>query len=112
MGIKPPGRLEKALTALGVPHDVKVYPAAGHRFTSRKPAALAPLAALARLNYDKEAAEDAWQRIFAFFGRYLRDEIGQADLESGSLPGVFRRLVPTRRGEPLSVASRARLNTS
>ena len=27
----------------------------------------------ARLNYDKEAAEDAWQRIFAFFGRYLRD---------------------------------------
>ena len=34
---------------------------------------MAPLAALARLNYDKEAAEDAWQRVFAFFGRYLRD---------------------------------------
>jgi dienelactone hydrolase len=40
---------------------------------SPKPAAMAPLTALARLNYDKEAAEDAWQRIFAFFGRYLRD---------------------------------------
>jgi dienelactone hydrolase len=31
-----------------------------------------PLAALARLNYNKEAAEDAWQRIFAFFGTYLK----------------------------------------
>ena len=52
---------------------MKVYPAAGHSFMSSKPAPLAPLAALARLNYDKGAAEDAWQRIFAFFGQYLRD---------------------------------------
>ena len=73
MGTAHPERLETALTALGVPHDVKVYPAAGHSFMSPKPAAMAPLTALARLNYDKEAAEDAWQRIFAFFGRYLRD---------------------------------------
>ena len=72
MGPAHPRRLEAALTALEVPHDVKVYPQAGHSFMSPKPAALAPLAALARLNYDKEAAEDAWQRIFAFFGRYLR----------------------------------------
>ena len=34
-------------------------------------ASLAPLVALARLNYDKEAAEEAWQRIFAFFGTHL-----------------------------------------
>ncbi len=34
---------------------------------------MAPLTALARLQYDKAAAEDAWQRIFAFFGTYLRD---------------------------------------
>ena len=73
MGTAQPERLETALTALGVPHDVKVYPAAGHSFMSPKPAAMAPLAALARLNYDKEAAEDAWQRIFAFFGRDLQD---------------------------------------
>ena len=33
---------------------------------------MAPLTALARLKYDKEASEDAWQRIFAFFGTYLR----------------------------------------
>jgi carboxymethylenebutenolidase len=73
MSTAHPERLEAALTALEVPHDVKVYPSAGHSFMSPKPAPIAPLTALARLNYDKEAAEDAWQRIFAFFGRYLRD---------------------------------------
>ena len=73
MGASHPQRLEAALTALGVPHDVKVYPEAGHSFMSPKPAAMAPLTALARLQYDKGAAEDAWQRIFAFFGTHLRD---------------------------------------
>ena len=72
MGTAHPERLEAALTALGVPHDVKVYPAAGHSFMSPKRAPMAPLTALARLKYDKEAAEDAWQRIFAFFGTYLK----------------------------------------
>jgi dienelactone hydrolase len=33
---------------------------------------MAPLVTLARLKYDKAAAEDAWQRIFGFFGTYLR----------------------------------------
>jgi carboxymethylenebutenolidase len=73
MGASHPQRLEAALTALGVPHDVKVYPEAGHSFMSPKPAAMAPLTALARLQYDKGAAEDAWQRIFAFFGTYLSE---------------------------------------
>jgi len=73
MGVSHPERLETALTALGVPHDVKVYPEAGHGFMDSRPAALAPLLALARLKYDKAAAEDAWQRIFAFFGQYLTD---------------------------------------
>jgi dienelactone hydrolase len=31
----------------------------------------AALAVLARMEYRKEPAEDAWQRIFAFFGQYL-----------------------------------------
>ena len=72
MGTSHPRRLEAALTALGVPHDVKVYPEAGHSFMSPKPAAAKPLTTLARLQYDKAAAEDAWQRIFAFFGTYLK----------------------------------------
>jgi carboxymethylenebutenolidase len=72
MGTGHPGRLEAALTALGVPHEVKVYPAAGHSFMSPKPAPLAPLARLARMDYRPDAAEDAWRRILAFFGQHLR----------------------------------------
>jgi len=72
MGTGPPQRLAEALTALDVPHDVHVYPGAGHSFMSPKPAALKPLVRLARLDYQSQAAEDAWQRIFAFFGEYLR----------------------------------------
>jgi carboxymethylenebutenolidase len=72
MGAGPPRRLDEALTALKVPHDLKVYPGAGHSFMSTKPAALAPLARLARLDYQPESAEDSWRRIFAFFGEHLR----------------------------------------
>lgn len=72
MGAEPPQRLEAALTALDVPHDVKVYPDAGHSFMSTKPAALAPLARLARLDYQPDSAQDSWRRIFAFFGEHLR----------------------------------------
>jgi carboxymethylenebutenolidase len=72
MGTKPPARLEKALTDLGVPHDIKVYPEAGHHFMSKTPAPLAPLASAARMGYDESAAEDSWHRIFAFFDEHLR----------------------------------------
>jgi carboxymethylenebutenolidase len=73
MGVGPPQRLAEALTTLSVPHDVQVYPGAGHSFMSPKPAALAPLLRLARLEYQPFAAEDAWRRISAFFGEYLRE---------------------------------------
>jgi carboxymethylenebutenolidase len=74
MGAQPPKRLGDALTTLNVPHDLKVYPDAGHSFMSTKPAALAPLAQLARLDYKPESAEDSWRRIFAFFGPHLRSD--------------------------------------
>jgi len=74
MGAKPPKRLEEALTTLNVPHDLKVYPDAGHSFMSAKPAALAPVVRLARLDYKPESAEDSWRRIFAFFGEHLRSD--------------------------------------
>jgi carboxymethylenebutenolidase len=73
MGSGPPQRLAEALTALGVPHDVEVYPSAGHSFMSPKSAALTPFLRLARLEYQPSAAEDAWRRIAAFFGEHLRD---------------------------------------
>jgi len=78
MGAAPPRRLDEALTALNVPHEVKVYPGAGHSFMSTKPAAITPLARLARLDYKPEAAEDSWQRIFAFFGQHLQSLVGHA----------------------------------
>jgi carboxymethylenebutenolidase len=72
MGPKPPARLASALTALGVPHDIKLYPGAGHRFMNRTPAALAPLADAARMGYHESAAEDSWHRILTFFHDHLR----------------------------------------
>lgn len=71
MGTAPPERLERALTALAVPHDVRVYPGSGHRFMTEAQGAGAVLARAARMSYQPADAADAWQRIYAFLGRYL-----------------------------------------
>jgi carboxymethylenebutenolidase len=64
-------KLETALTTLDVEHDVKEYPTAKHGFlfehTGRTSWSDPWMVA-----YDAAAAEDAWQRIFTFFDRYLR----------------------------------------
>jgi carboxymethylenebutenolidase len=63
-------RLEETLTSLGIDHDVKEYPEAGHGFMNDH----GPLMALLRvtgIGYDAEASEDAWRRILAFFDRHL-----------------------------------------
>jgi carboxymethylenebutenolidase len=72
MGTKPPERLQRALTVLEVPHDVKVYPGSGHRFMSEASGVGAVLAKAVRMTYQQADAADAWQRIFAFFDRYLK----------------------------------------
>jgi carboxymethylenebutenolidase len=72
MGPKPPTRLEHALTTLGVPHEIKVYPEAGHRFMNKPQGPLAPLAGVAHMAYHETAAEDSWRRILAFFDEHLR----------------------------------------
>jgi len=79
-------RLEKALTAAGVEHDVKEYPQAGHEFLNDHEGAgdKVPVlfAVLGRLmpgsGYNEAAAHDARRRILAFFGTYLRPP-GTAD---------------------------------
>jgi carboxymethylenebutenolidase len=71
MGTKPPERLQRALTVLEIPHDVKVYPGVGHRFLTQATGAGAVLARFARMNYVEADAADAWQRIYAFFGEHL-----------------------------------------
>jgi len=66
--------LEWTLTALGVEHDVKEYPDAGHSFLNRH--GLGPLAVVERIagfSYHEPSAEDAWARILQMFQRHLRD---------------------------------------
>ena len=68
-----PERLDRALTALGVEHDVEVYPQAGHSFLNRQGGGLAPvLARVLGAGYHGPSAEDAFQRILAFFDAHLR----------------------------------------
>ncbi len=76
------GRLERALAAAGIEHDVKEYPAAGHSFLNDAPAgprALRPVTGwLLGAGPQLEAAADAWQRIGAFFDVHLRSADGAA----------------------------------
>jgi carboxymethylenebutenolidase len=69
-----PGRLEENLAGLGVPHDVKVYPEAGHSFYSKAPGKVwemvGPYTPL-RMGYDEPSAQDAHRRVLAFFGEHL-----------------------------------------
>ena len=71
-------RLERILDEAGVPHDVKVYPGAGHSFMNRAEPSSRLLGLVGRLvlrvAYDDAAAEDAWRRIERFFARYVREE--------------------------------------
>jgi carboxymethylenebutenolidase len=73
MGTQHPERLQRALAVLEVPHDVQVYPGSGHRFMN-EPAGLRAtvFATVTRMTYQPSDAADAWQRIFAFFGTFLR----------------------------------------
>jgi carboxymethylenebutenolidase len=77
MGRSAAHRLERALTALGVEHDVKVYPEAAHGFMNdHDPADATPLLVmLTRLSgtrYHEPSARDARQRIVSFFDAHLK----------------------------------------
>jgi carboxymethylenebutenolidase len=52
--------LDQALERLGVAHDIKIYPGAGHSFFNDRGRA-----------YDKAAATDSWTRVLGFFGEHL-----------------------------------------
>ena len=67
-------RLEKHLTELGIPHEVKIYPGVGHSYMNDFGSGLmgrlmrsTPLHA----GYDEEASEDSWRRMLAFFETHL-----------------------------------------
>jgi carboxymethylenebutenolidase len=66
-------RLEAALTTLGIPHDIKEYPDAGHSFMNRLSVGpLKPVLGVTGFDYRHESSEDAWRRILAFFGEHVR----------------------------------------
>lgn len=69
-------RLEQALTAVGVEHDVKEYPEAGHAFLNDHdpadiPAWVSVLGKLSVSRYHELSALDARQRIVSFFAAHL-----------------------------------------
>ena len=64
-------RLERTLSALGVPYDSKVYPGATHAFMNEFEGRLGVLTKVMGLRHSPDAAADAWRRIFAFFGEHL-----------------------------------------
>ncbi len=68
-------RLERHLSALDVPHDVKTYEQAGHSFFSKVDGwqgLLARIPTGMAVGYQEEAADDGWQRILAFFAEHVR----------------------------------------
>jgi carboxymethylenebutenolidase len=68
-------RLDDALEALGVPHDVKEYPGATHSFLSHHTGGLASgMDRIAQIRFCPDAADDAWARILGFFARHLGPE--------------------------------------
>ncbi|MHB8330490.1 MAG: dienelactone hydrolase family protein [Acidimicrobiales bacterium] len=72
------GRLERALTALDVDHDVKEYAEAGHSFLNDHHSALVSvMGVLIGGRYHEASAVDARGRIVTFFRRHLAP--GEAD---------------------------------
>ena len=74
-----PDRLEPALTAAGIDHDIKRYPEAGHGFlndhhSNELSIPDRVIARLAAASYHEPSSQDARRRIIAFFRTHLGDD--------------------------------------
>lgn len=67
--IGAPAKLDRALTDLGVEHDIKTYPRTTHAFANVLPGN--QLLRVTGLGYNEAATQDAWHRIFTFFDTHL-----------------------------------------
>jgi carboxymethylenebutenolidase len=74
LGVGAPARLRRIVDEKNIPADIKVYPDAGHSFANKLPAQ--PLIRIGGFGYNEAAEEDAWARVFAFFGEHLAAEAG------------------------------------
>ncbi|OBI96974.1 dienelactone hydrolase family protein [Mycobacterium asiaticum] len=70
LGVGAPDKLRRVTAAKNIPTDIKTYPKAGHSFANKLPGQ--PVLRITGFGYDEAATEDAWQRVFAFFGEHLR----------------------------------------
>ncbi|MCF6390732.1 dienelactone hydrolase family protein [Mycobacterium sp. MBM] len=70
LGRGAPAKLNKAVAAQKIDADIEVYPNAGHSFANQLPAQA--LLRVTGFGYNEAVAEDAWQRVFAFFETHLR----------------------------------------
>lgn len=70
LGVGAANRLRRLVEHKNIPHDIKVYPHAGHSFANKLPGQ--PLIRIAGFGYNDVATADAWARVFAFFGEHLR----------------------------------------
>jgi carboxymethylenebutenolidase len=68
-------RLERALTAAGVEHDIKDYPEAGHSFLNDHHDTLFRMLKVVGIGYDQPAEQDARRRITAFFNAHLNPPV-------------------------------------
>ncbi len=66
-------RLEEHLRRLGVAHDARVYPDAGHGFMSRHDGVVRAIGRRLPIHadYNEDAAEDSWKRMLKFFAEHL-----------------------------------------
>jgi carboxymethylenebutenolidase len=69
LGIGAANKLREVTAAKQITADIKAYPGAGHSFANELPAQ--PLLRVAGFGYNRAAADDAWSRVFAFFGEHL-----------------------------------------
>lgn len=65
-------RLEAALTANGVDHDVKEYPDASHAFLNQHSGTTGWIMTRIGMAYHAPSADDAKARILGFFARHVR----------------------------------------
>jgi carboxymethylenebutenolidase len=69
LGVGAPDKLREVTAAKNITADIKAYPGVGHSFANKNPGQ--PLARILGFGYNEAATEDAWSRVFAFFGEHL-----------------------------------------
>ena len=67
-------RLERALSANGIEHDVKQYPGAGHAFLNDHHDPLSRAMRIANIGFHEPSANDARRRIVSFFDAHLKSQ--------------------------------------